>query len=120
MVIQVGAHAVAAVGLTTQPKFIGLAAFTAVNVAVSALVARRKGEGRRKEANQVLVGSCIFTVCMTVAVKMCIRDRSYLDYVHSCLREEYGVKELSLYQIGATIGVHTGPYPLGLGLIERA
>ncbi len=68
MVSQVGAHAVAAVGLTTQPKFIGLAAFTAVNVAVSALVARRKGEGRRKEANQVLVGSCIFTVCMTVAV----------------------------------------------------
>lgn len=46
--------------------------------------------------------------------------KSYLDYVHSCLREEYGVKELSLYQIGATIGVHTGPYPLGLGLIERA
>lgn len=24
------------------------------------------------------------------------------------------------YQIGATIGVHTGPYPLGFGVIEKA
>ena len=68
MVSRVGAHAVAAVGLTTQPKFIGLAAFTAANVAVSALVARRKGEGKRREANQVLAASLLFTVCMTVIV----------------------------------------------------
>lgn len=27
---------------------------------------------------------------------------------------------LELGQIGATIGVHTGPYPIGLGLIEKA
>lgn len=30
------------------------------------------------------------------------------------------LEELPLYQIGATIGVHTGPYPLGLGILERA
>ena len=29
-------------------------------------------------------------------------------------------EDLPLYQIGATIGVHTGPYPLGLGILERA
>lgn len=29
-------------------------------------------------------------------------------------------KELPIYQIGATISVHTGPYPLGFGIIERA
>lgn len=29
-------------------------------------------------------------------------------------------KDLPLYQIGATISVHTGPYPLGFGIIERA
>lgn len=27
--------------------------------------------------------------------------------------------ECRLYQIGATIGVHTGPYPLGIGLLRR-
>lgn len=29
-------------------------------------------------------------------------------------------EELPIYQIGATISVHTGPYPLGFGIIERA
>lgn len=29
-------------------------------------------------------------------------------------------EELPLYQIGATISVHTGPYPLGIGIIEHA
>ena len=28
--------------------------------------------------------------------------------------------DLPLYQIGATISVHTGPYPLGFGIVERA
>lgn len=28
-------------------------------------------------------------------------------------------EELPIYQIGATISVHTGPYPLGFGIVER-
>ena len=51
MVSSLGAYAVAAVGLTTQPKFLGLSLFFAVNVAVSALVARRRGEGRQEETS---------------------------------------------------------------------
>ena len=47
MVSSLGSNAVAAVGLTTQPKFIGLAVFLALNVALSALVARRYGEGKK-------------------------------------------------------------------------
>ena len=43
MVSSIGPEAVAAVGLTTQPKFLGLAVFIAMNVAVAAIVARRKG-----------------------------------------------------------------------------
>lgn len=70
MVSRVGAHAVAAVGLTTQPKFIGLAVFIALNVSVSALVARRKGENRKKEANQVLCAAILFAVCMTFVVSL--------------------------------------------------
>ena len=31
-----------------------------------------------------------------------------------------GVKEIPIYQIGATIGVHTGPYPIGFGIVKRA
>lgn len=32
----------------------------------------------------------------------------------------FAVEEIKTYQIGATIGVHTGPYPLGFGVIEKA
>ena len=32
----------------------------------------------------------------------------------------FAVEEFPIYQIGAGIGVHTGPYPLGLGIIEKA
>ena len=31
----------------------------------------------------------------------------------------YAIDEIPTYQIGATIGVHTGPYPLGFGIIEK-
>lgn len=38
----------------------------------------------------------------------------------STLRDKgYDISEMPVYQIGATIGVHTGPYPLGFGIIEK-
>ncbi len=46
---------------------------------------------------------------------------SFRDHALSVLRDNgYSISELALYQIGATIGVHTGPYPLGFGIIEKA
>lgn len=46
---------------------------------------------------------------------------AFRDRALSALQENgYDIKELPLYQIGATIGVHTGPYPLGFGIIEKA
>lgn len=45
----------------------------------------------------------------------------YRDSVEEMLRSHgYAVGEIPLYQIGATIAVHTGPYPLGVGIIEKA
>lgn len=44
----------------------------------------------------------------------------FRDQALSTLQEiGYDIKEIPVYQIGATIGVHTGPYPLGFGIIER-
>lgn len=70
MVSTIGAYAVAAVGLTTQPKFIGLALFIAVNVAVSAIVARRKGQQDQKGANETLAMALAFIVIMGVIVSL--------------------------------------------------
>ncbi len=67
MVSSLGSNAVAAVGLTTQPKFLGLAVFIALNVAISALVARRFGENKRKEANSLLF-TAIIAVCILAVV----------------------------------------------------
>lgn len=45
---------------------------------------------------------------------------AFRDHALAVLHENgYDVKELPVYQIGATIGVHTGPYPLGFGVIEK-
>lgn len=66
MVSALGSYAVAAVGLTTQPKFLGLSIFLAANVAISALVARRKGEGKREDANRIFSTFLIFIMAAAV------------------------------------------------------
>ncbi len=66
MVSSMGSYAVAAVGLTTQPKFLGLSLFVASNVSISALVARRKGQGKREEANQIFSTFLVFILVMAV------------------------------------------------------
>lgn len=70
MVSSMGSEAVAAVGLTTQPKFMGLSLFFALNVALSALVARRRGENRKEDANTILYTSMIFVVLAAVAISI--------------------------------------------------
>ncbi len=62
MVSGLGHEAMAAVGLTTQPKFMGFSMYFALNVAVSALVARRRGERRRDDANSILYSALTFVL----------------------------------------------------------
>ncbi|MCI8355604.1 MAG: MATE family efflux transporter [Lachnospiraceae bacterium] len=66
MVSSLGSYAVAAVGLTTQPKFVGLSLFFALNVAISALIARRRGEKNQKEANRLLATAIVFLLAAAV------------------------------------------------------
>ncbi len=68
MVSALGSYAVAAVGLTNQPKFIGFTIFFAINVAVSALVARRKGERDKKLANEALLTAFVITMVLVVFI----------------------------------------------------
>ena len=68
MVGSLGSFAIAAVGLSTQPKFLGLAVFLSMNVAVSAIVARRKGAGDRESANRLVRMALLVTLLLTVAV----------------------------------------------------
>lgn len=83
MVSSMGAEAVAAVGLTTQPKFIGLSLFVANNIAVSALIARRRGEERKEDANRILQTALIFSlVAGTLVSCVCVYFASTI--IHLC------------------------------------
>lgn len=70
MVSSLGSAAVASVGLTTQPKFVGLAMFFAVNVSLSALVARRKGENNREGANRIFLTALYFVVLAAIIISV--------------------------------------------------
>jgi len=54
MVGTLGSAAIAAVGLTNQPRFVVLALIMSMNVGVTAITARRRGEGDQKAANDFL------------------------------------------------------------------
>ncbi|MGF3195433.1 MATE family efflux transporter [Facklamia sp. P13055] len=64
MVGSLGSYAIAAVGLTTQPKFIALAIFISINIAVSSLVARRRGQKDKMGANSVFLTAMILTLIL--------------------------------------------------------
>ena len=70
MVSRMGSYAVAAVGLTTQPKFMGLSMFFAINVSVSALVARRFGQKEREDANRVFLTALYFVLIAAVILSI--------------------------------------------------
>ncbi|MFA7167514.1 MAG: MATE family efflux transporter [Sphaerochaetaceae bacterium] len=70
MVSVLGSYAIAAVGLCGQPRFITLIPFFGLNVAVSALVARRKGQGDRDSANRILLFSLKLAVLLTVIISV--------------------------------------------------
>jgi putative MATE family efflux protein len=77
MVSGLGSYAVAAIGLTTQPKFICLALFIAINMAVSALVARRKGQGERDSANRILLTAiicCVVGIIVISSIAVALAD----------------------------------------------
>jgi len=70
MVSSLGSSAVAAIGLTTQPKFLGLSMFFAMNVAISALVARRRGEKRRDAANNITFTAIVLIVIFSILISV--------------------------------------------------
>ncbi|MHC1786549.1 MAG: MATE family efflux transporter [Christensenellales bacterium] len=68
MVGDLGKNALAAVSLPSQPRMIMMALFFALNVGVTAIVARRKGEERRDEANNTLRNAIVLVLGLSLAV----------------------------------------------------
>lgn len=68
MVGQLGAWAITSVGLTTQPKFMLMAMFVALNAGATAMVSRFKGSEERENANLVLRQSILITFWLALIV----------------------------------------------------
>lgn len=70
MVGSLGAASIAAVGITNQPKFILLAIIFSLNVGVTAIVARRRGQKDREGANACLRQALM--ICVTLALLLSV------------------------------------------------
>lgn len=70
MVGTLGPGAIPAVGITNQPKFILLAIIFSLNIGITAVTARRKGQNNQKEANRTVRAGIIIsaTVSLLMAV----------------------------------------------------
>ena len=68
MVGSLGYEAIAAVGLTGQPRMLLLAIFFALNVGVTAIVARRKGQDLPEEANRTLRNALVLILGIVALV----------------------------------------------------
>ncbi|SHK17614.1 putative efflux protein, MATE family [Hathewaya proteolytica DSM 3090] len=66
MVSSLGSGAIAAVGITGQPRMIILSVFMALNVGLTSVIARRKGQNNQKEANSIL--NQIITICILLSI----------------------------------------------------
>jgi DegV family protein with EDD domain len=44
----------------------------------------------------------------------------FRDKLKDLVWEYLGIDEIDIFQIGAAIGVHTGPHPIGVGIVKRA
>ncbi len=98
MVGGIGTEAIAAIGITNQPKFILLAAINSLNVGVTAIVARRRGENNQESANSCL-RQCLL-ICAFLSILMAVLGflfaseilvfagaaQDYLDYAVSYFR----------------------------------
>lgn len=89
------------------------------------------GRGRKKTTEKSLellvdyIGkSAMVADCFSIAVGFGYdieEGKAFRNHALEVLRGRgYDVEEIPAYQIGATIGVHTGPYPLGFGVLEKA
>ncbi|MBQ7655566.1 MAG: MATE family efflux transporter [Clostridia bacterium] len=67
---ELGAEALSSVGLPTQPRMLLLSLFFALNVGVTAIVARRKGEERQEDANTTLRNALMLALGLSAVLML--------------------------------------------------
>lgn len=99
MVGGLGHHAITAVGITNQPKFVLIAVIMSLNVGVTAISARRKGENDIFSANNFLRQSILYSVIISAILG--IAGFFSAEYIIKLAGAEHDILDLSVgyYQI---------------------
>lgn len=66
MVGGISPSAIAAVGITNQPKFLMMATIMALNVGVTVIVSRRKGQNKPESANSILRNAILISILLSL------------------------------------------------------
>ena len=66
MVSTLGTAAISSVGLTIQPRMIALCVFFGLNVGITAIISRRKGEGRQADAQKTLRSMLLIALGLSI------------------------------------------------------
>ena len=121
MVSSLGAYAINAVGLVTQPRFVLLASFMALSVGSTAMVARFKGAREQENACVVLNQSLIMTFFLTVVI--CVLMYNFGDALVRLLAgtniSEQTIREGSAYLRIQVIGFPTLSFTFCINAILR-
>ncbi len=70
MVGRLGKEAIAAIGISNQPKFILLSAILALNIGVTVVISRRKGQGKQDLANNTLQTTLLISLLLSVGLSV--------------------------------------------------
>lgn len=70
MVSHLGSGAIAAAGITTQPKFILMSFVMALNTGLTVIISRRKGQNRQEDANRILMNALIMSLGISLIMSI--------------------------------------------------
>ena len=84
MVGQLGPWALTAVGLTTQPKFLLMTMFNAMNGGVTAMVARYRGAGEQDKANMIMRQGILMTFVLSAIASVIGYIFTYIWFSYYC------------------------------------
>lgn len=102
MVSSLGTEAVAAVSLCTNPMYLVIALFSSINVMVSALTARRKGEDNRYEVNRILTE--ILFLSIVLGIVLCGAFAAFADEIVTFMGADDNIRSESASYIRIAVG----------------
>lgn len=121
MVGNLSTESVAAVGITNQPKFILICVIFSLNVGVTAIIARRKGQNDIEGANQCLRQTLIISIVLSVLMGIlgfCFADNILVfagandDYLHIAI-DYFNIIMLSIFFNGVSLTINAAQRGVG-------